>query len=100
MILYNVTVSLTDNTIEAKWVEWMQQEHLPDVMQTGLFTDCRFLKVLNEVDSGHTYSVQYTCQSMEDYNAYKSEHAERLQADTNLRFGGKFVAFRTLLEYV
>lgn len=100
MILYNVTVSLTDEAIKAEWMEWMQQKHLPDMMATGLFADCRFLKVLSEVDNGLTFSMQYTCESMEQYEHYKSEHGPRLQAESQSRFGGKFVAFRTLLEYV
>ena len=34
------------------------------------------------------------------YERYKAEHAPRLQAETQKKYGGRFAAFRTLLEVV
>ncbi len=38
MIIYNVTVKI-DNDVVAEWLNWMQTVHIPDVMQTGYFTE-------------------------------------------------------------
>jgi hypothetical protein len=37
---------------------------------------------------------------MQHYERYRDEHAPRLQADAHKEFGGRFAAFRTLLELV
>jgi hypothetical protein len=44
--------------------------------------------------------VQYTAADMAHYERYRDEHAPRLQADAQAMYGGRFAAFRTLLEVV
>jgi len=100
MILYNVTVNI-DPSVHQEWVDWMKNQHIPEVLATGLFVDNRFLKVLStEEGEGFTYSIQYTLKSMDDYENYQRNHAPALQADHAARYRDKFVAFRTLLEWV
>ena len=99
MIIYNVTVNV-DLNVHDQWLQWMKATHLPDVMATGLFLDQRMCRVLAEDEGGLTYAVQYTCADMAAYERYRAEHAKRLQAETEKQFGGKFVAFRTLLEVI
>jgi hypothetical protein len=101
MIVYNVTVNVEDS-IHQDWLNWMQQKHLSDVMNCGLFTSYRMLKLLSrqEDETGTTYAIQYTCKTMADYERYQSEFAPSLQADGMQKFGGKFIAFRTLLEEI
>ncbi|MGZ3863554.1 MAG: DUF4286 family protein [Bacteroidia bacterium] len=97
MYIYNVTLSV-DKNIHDEWLAWMQEVHMPDVMKTGCFIDCRMLKVLNVEDEGVTYSAQYTFLEMSDIEEYRKSHAPRLQKDAMEKFKDKFVAFRTLLE--
>lgn len=99
MIIYNITISI-DHEVQEEWLQWMKQVHIPDVMNTGLFTDNRILRVLNVDDTGATFSIQYSLNSMEDYERYSAEFAPRLQAEHTERYRDKFVAFRTLLEVV
>jgi len=100
MILYNVTVNI-DHSVHDEWLNWMKEVHIPDVMRTGIFIDSRLLKVLGDEDSGGTtYSVQYTCNSMEDFKRYESEFAPALRREHNDKFRDKFVSFRTLLEII
>ena len=100
MIIYNVTVNI-DHPAHRGWLKWMKEVHIPDVMRTGLFTESRILKVLGDEDSGGTtYSVQYTCMTMDDYKKYEEVYAPALRAAHNERYKDKFVAFRTLLETV
>jgi len=97
MIIYNVTVNV-DLEVHEMWLAWMRNTHLPDMMATGLFLDARLSRVLSEGDSGATYAVQYSCASMADYDEYRHVHAERLQGESEKYYGGKAIAFRTLLE--
>lgn len=97
MIIYNVTLSV-DTDVHEEWLHWMQHTHIPDVMATGLMLDARLCRVLAEDEGGVTYAVQYTCADMATYERYRDQHALRLQAETQKHYGGKFAAFRTLLE--
>lgn len=99
MIIYNVTLNV-DTDVAEKWLSWMKETHIPDVMRTGMFLDHRFCRVLAEEEGGLTYAIQYTCRDMATYEKYRDEYAPALQAETAKAFGGKFVAFRTLLEVV
>ena len=96
-IIYNVTVNI-DNNVRDEWREWMKENHIPDVMATGLFLEARFTKILAESEGGTSYSLQYYCASQEDLNEYQEKHAPALQRDHTERYNGKFAAFRTLLE--
>ena len=99
MIIYNVTLNIEDD-IHQEWLEWMRKVHIPEVLSTGLFNGYRLCRLLDVEDAGTTYSVQYSCNSLDDYKMYKAEHAPRLQQETFRKFGDKFVAFRTLMEVV
>jgi hypothetical protein len=100
MILYNVTVKV-DESIAAQWVQWMQGEHMPELMQTGLFVDSKLFRLLDIDESdGLTYAAQYFCNSKAEYDKYIDEHAPVMRAKGIERFGDKFIAFRTLMETV
>ncbi|WP_338769010.1 DUF4286 family protein [Bernardetia sp. ABR2-2B] len=101
MILYNVTVNVED-AIHDNWIKWMKEEHIPDVMKTGMFSENKILKLLSKLpeEEGTTYAVQYFCQSLEDLEKYQQEFAPKLQQDHLKKFGNKVIAFRTILEVV
>jgi hypothetical protein len=100
MIIYNVTVNI-ENAVHEDWLEWMKSIHIPDVMRTGIFSSYRMLKVLSDDESGgHTYSIQYSCPSMERFHQYEDIYAPILRNEVIKRYGDKFIAFRTLLEEV
>ena len=100
MIIYNVTIKV-ENDAAAAWVAWMKQEHMPDLMSTGLFTDTRLCRLLEQDDSeGPTYAAQYFCNTIDDYNTYIDVHAPAMREKAFQAFGGKFAAFRTVMEIV
>jgi len=99
MIIYNVTVNVEDS-IHDDWLAWMKSVHIPDVLKTGMFRECRLCKVLSDEDTGATYSFQYLCDTMENYEKYRDEFAQDLRNQVIEKFGDKFVAFRTLLEVI
>ena len=99
MILYNVTVSI-DHDVHEDWVEWMKKTHIPDVMATGHFLESRISKVHGEEEGGLTYAITYVSPSMQTLEEYQEKHAPRLQEEHSKIYGGKFVAFRTLLTVI
>ena len=100
MIIYNVTINI-DASVHGDWLEWMKNNHIPDVMRTGIFNEYKMLRVLGDEDSGgFTYSVQYFCESIDRFRQYEDIYAPALRAAYNQRYADKFVLFRTLLETV
>lgn len=97
MIIYNVTVNIDDD-VHDDWFDWMTNVHIKDVMDTGLFIEAKLSRILAEEEGGKSYSIQYLCQDMETLDEYQEKHAPKLQQDHTSRYGGKFVAFRTLLR--
>lgn len=101
MILYNVTINVEDSIHDA-WLLWMLNEHIPQVLDTGMFVSYRMFKVLTRQgeETGTTYCVQYFAESMSDYDFYIEQYAPAFRKETEDRFSGKYVIFRTLLEEV
>ncbi len=99
MYIYNVTITL-EPEIEAQWLNWMQQGHIPDMLKTGKFISALMTKVITDQDlGGPTYSVQYRCSSKEVLQDYYTQDALNMRAQS-APFAGKFVAFRTELDVI
>ena len=100
MIIYNVTLKV-DLEVADTWVRWMKTEHMADLMNTGLFIDCRLCKLLGEDETdGITYSAQYFCSSIEEFDRYIDTYAVEMREPGNKLFAGQFVAFRTVMEVI
>lgn len=99
MILYNVTIIMEED-IHQDWLNWVNNSHISDVMNTGCFVSYRILKVLDSPNEGITYCIQYIADSLENYNAYKQKYSSQHQADTPIQFQNKLVTFRTIMEYI
>ena len=98
MIVYNVTVKL-DHSIAADWRYWMLKEHMPMLMNTGLFTESKLFRLLDQDDTeGPTFCAQYYCSSRKEYDDYIDLHAPAMREESIKKWGNKFVAFRSLME--
>lgn len=98
MIIYNVTIKI-DLDVHDLWLRWMQDEHIPEMLETGYFFNHRMMRVLEEDQSdGITYAIEYHANSMQDYFDYLANEADRMRKQGLDRFPGKFVAHRTLLR--
>ncbi|HEV2840472.1 MAG TPA: DUF4286 family protein [Chthoniobacterales bacterium] len=99
MILYSVTIVI-EASIESEWVDWMNRVHVPDVLRTGCFTECRIYRVLGSDGEEPSYVMQYQCSSVEEYHRYRDNFAPGLQKEHSDRFAGKFRGSRQVLEEV
>jgi hypothetical protein len=100
MFIYNVTIKI-DASIHDQWLNWMKEDHIPAVMDTGCFEKFVFVRILETDESeGPTYAVQYHALSRAQYNRYIELHAPRLRKEGTGRWGERFIAFRTLMEIV
>jgi hypothetical protein len=103
MYVYNVTCNLPA-AIESEWLKWMRQVHIPEVMNTGLFTEYRMFRIMPDetynLEDGVNYAIQYLFMKIENYNLYQSNFGTALRQKTRERYGEQVVAFRTLLEEI
>ena len=101
MIVYNVTCNVGIQMAE-EWLNWMQEVHIPEVMQTGCFTDCKILKLLTDAEDneGVNYAIQYTADSLEVYQHYRDQFGPILQDKNKEKYGDTVLAYRSLLEVI
>ena len=100
MLIYNVTVK-TDHSISSAWLQWMKEEHIPEIIATGCFTKATILRLLEIDDSeGPTHAVQYFAESKALYNRYIQKYADELRKKAIEKWGEKFIAFRSVMQVV
>ncbi|MBK7007819.1 MAG: DUF4286 family protein [Saprospiraceae bacterium] len=74
-VVYNVTI-IIDHSVHDEWVDWMKNEHIPEVMATGKFTSWKMLRIIEDHNpDGMTYAIQYQAPDMETYLTYQTECA-------------------------
>jgi hypothetical protein len=100
MIIYNVTIKV-EQAIANAWLQWLLNEHVPDVMSTGCFTSHKVVRLLEVDDSeGPTFAIQYTAESKANYNLYILKHAEEMRKRSFDKWGNRFIAFRSVMQVV
>lgn len=100
MIVYNITTK-TDWSIADAWLQWQQQEHIPEIMDTQLFNTYKIFRLLDQDDKeGPTFIIQYFISSKEKYDQYMNEFAATLRVKAFNKFGDRFISFRTLMDVV
>jgi hypothetical protein len=100
MIVYNTTIKVNKN-IAGEWLQWQQQEHIPEIMATQLFDAYKIFHLLEQdEEEGCTYTTQYFTSSITRYQNYIDQYAPALRAKAFQRWGDGFIAFRSLMEAV
>ena len=100
MFVYNISIKI-DPAIEKEWVKWEREEHIPEAMSFGLFTEYKFYKLLEQDErEGITYILQYFVSTLAHYQQYLEKYAPVLREKVFSKWGDKFVAFRTLMQVV
>lgn len=49
MFIYNITFRV-NNSIAEDWLKWQKEEHIPEIIATGLFEDSKIYRLLNQDD--------------------------------------------------
>jgi Domain of unknown function (DUF4286) len=98
MVIYNITVGV-DAGIEQEWLSWIEREHIPEIMGTGLFLNHKIYKVLHENPDGTiSFCLQFFASSLDLAVRYLEDFAPTHAELQRIRFADRHVAFRTLLE--
>lgn len=98
MIILNETVKV-DHQVLDSWQEWVEQIHIPAMMDTGIFSSYKLCRLLgmNETD-GVTFALQFVAADMKSLHTYQVQYAPQFSSDMTQRFGELALAFRTILR--
>jgi hypothetical protein len=100
MFLYNVTVKVA-HPISSQWLEWIKNEHVPEVLATGCFINANILRILDIDDSeGPSYAIQYFAENRAAYDRYIELYANDMRQKSFNKWGDQFIAFRSIMEAV
>ena len=100
MIIYNTTIKV-NAAIQTEWLQWIKEEHIPDMLKTGCFCNANILQLLETDDSdGPTYAVQYHAANEAMLNSYIKNFLPAMEQLSLNRWGDQFVSFSTILKRV
>lgn len=100
MIIYNVTIKV-ESDIAHDWLAWLKAEHIPEILNTGCFYDATVLQLLEPQDEeGVTFAVQYKANTESDYQRYIDLHADKMRQKGLDIWGGRFMAFRSVMKVI
>ncbi len=97
MIVYEVRASVEPEIAQA-YRAWLDP-HIREILGIPGFTGAELLSETHE-DGRPVWTVRYHLQSHEALEAYLRDHAPRLRADGQARFGDRFSATRRVMELV
>jgi hypothetical protein len=96
-VIYNVTTVVMPQ-IEERWLQWMQDVHIPEVLGTGCFEKHQLVKLMSlEDEENATYAVQYYAANKSDYDRYIELYAVELRKAVKSKWGDNALSFSTLM---
>ena len=96
-MLYVVFVAV-HNTHREAWMEWMRDQHIPDVLATQCFSSATFVRdVDNDSDTQTSYRIAYRAHSAAAFDRYQAEFGGALREEHIELFGDVTRASRELL---
>ena len=100
MIIYNVTIKIQPAILQ-QWLIWLKEEHIPEILNTGCFTQSNILQLLETDESeGPTYAIQFHAESKSDYNRYLELFSAGLRKKSYEKWGDQFIAFSSVMQVV
>jgi hypothetical protein len=100
MFIYNITFKV-EHSISEEWISWQKTKHIPEIMATLLFSEFRFLHLLNHDDSeGATYIIQYITAEKNSCDLYIKNYSPKFKDEAAALWGDKIVSFRSILASV
>ncbi|MFN0081612.1 MAG: DUF4286 family protein [Ferruginibacter sp.] len=100
MIIYNVTTKVRSN-IAHDWLQWLKNEHVKEILNTGCFTDFKIVKLLEiDEEEGPTYALQLYADSKAIYNQYIDKFAGKMRQEAFNKWGDQFISIRSVMQIV
>lgn len=98
MVVYNLSIKINKEILE-EWIEWQNEEHIPEIMATGLFTQYKFFRLL-EPDEDPTYVIQYFTDTEDNYHSFVDQYETAFTEKAFTKWKDGFIAFRSVMKSV
>ena len=96
-VVYEVDLDV-DAAVASDYRGWLDA-HVQDMLALPGFVSAQVFEVAEPVAAGRVgYCVHYRLRDADALDAYLREHAARMRADGDARFGGRFRASRRVLR--
>ncbi len=100
MLIFNTTYKVTSSITE-KWINWVQQNHIPFMLADKQFSRPQIAKIVgSEDEQGVSYSVQFHIADMQTLMNWHKQNATEFQQNFQKAFGIDVQFFSTVLEVV
>lgn len=99
MSVCNISFQIEPNA-EAIWKAWMQEQFIPDCMQTDCFTSFQFYELEVEPTQAPTYTLQLFTSSKEAMETYRGKHAADLLYKLHHTWGEQCFHFSSFMQIV
>jgi Domain of unknown function (DUF4286) len=100
MTVYNMTAKVSPDVAD-EWLAWQQQDHIPEIMKTGLFENYRLYRLTEPADAdGVTFVIQFFADSPVKCTEYANTFAPQMETKANARWKGDHVFFCSIMEAV
>jgi len=100
MIVFNTTMNVSHEKHD-EFISWCTSELIPELMATGYFTSHTLYRLLNiDETDGPTYSMQFTCPSLEIYQEFQDNIDDDSRKKTEARWGNHVYYYRSIMEIV
>ncbi len=98
MIIYNITCKV-DWDVHTQWYEWVREQYIPQMVESGLFRQGQLVKLLDLDESeGPTYAIQFSGVSLGDYRLYMSDPALAGLRNAQNRWADAVVSFGSVMQ--
>ncbi len=98
MIVYEVRVSV-EAAIAADYRAWLDG-HIHEILAIPGFAEAELLREEDDDGGRVVWTIRYHLDSRDALETYLRDHAPRLRADGQARFGNRFSATRRVLELI
>ena len=100
MVIYNVTCKV-EWTIHARWLVWVKNSHIPEMLATGIFYHAQLVKLIDADETdGATYALQFYTHTLDGYRRFMTGSATGIAASQYSLWQDSIVTFATVMELV
>lgn len=99
-IVYNITTQV-EKSIATKWIDWMLDIHIPEIIGTGTFIHHQVLKLLGiDENESETYAIQFYAATKKDLDDYLLIHAPAINKKSHELWGDRIISFSTTMQVI
>ena len=100
MALLNTTFHV-HKSVDALFVKWVKEIYLPVAMDSGLFKNPLFSRIMTQIDPDATsYAVQLQARSLSDAEAWHDDTAAKLKEALAREVGERVLHFSTYMQII